>query len=341
MSVIKEPQSKKGVLLINLGTPASCDKTSVRRYLTEFLNDPRVIDLPAFIRWPLVNGVLVPFRYKKTTQAYQKIWSEAGSPLLHISRQIKMNLATELADYQVELGMRYGEPNIPAALAKLKHCDSLTVVPLFPQYTSAATGSAIQALIPTLANQWNIPKLVIKKDFYQQSGFIASYVDIIKQHIAGKKLDLLLFSYHGLPERHIHKSKCQAECSRLHACPVINPSNLFCYRAQCYATTHSIAKQLGLNEQDYLVSFQSRLGRTPWIKPYTDLLLPELIKKGTKRIAIVSPSFIADCLETLEEINIRAREQWYALGGEDFTFIPCINHSPRWIKALAEMVRES
>jgi ferrochelatase len=213
------------------------------------------------------------------------------------------------------------------------------VIPLFPQYSSAATGSAINELIPTLAKQWNIPALTIKRDFYQHPGFLAAYADIIKQHISGKAIDLLLFSYHGLPERHIDKSECEASCDRLLDCPNINDDNQFCYRAQCYATTHFITQRLGLASNQYTVSFQSRLGRIPWIKPYTDLLLPELIQKGIKNIAIVSPSFVADCLETLEEINIRTRAQWASLGGSNFIFIPCINHSHLWINALADMVR--
>ncbi len=332
---------KKGVLLINLGTPDHCDPTSVRRYLHEFLNDPRVIDLPTLIRWPLVNLMIIPFRYRKTAHAYQKIWNDAGSPLFIISQQMANQLAKELgAEYHVELGMRYGKPSIQTAFDKLKQVDSLTVIPLFPQYSSAATGSAIEAFIAPLAKQWNLPKLTIKRDFYRHSGFITAYAEIIKQHISDKKIDLLLFSYHGLPERHISKSKCNASCDHMTNCPTIYDENLFCYRAQCYATTHAIAEQLGFDTPQYTVSFQSRLGRTPWIKPYTDLLLPELIKQGVKHIAMVCPSFVADCLETLEEVNIRAREQWLSLGGTSFTFIPCINHSPRWINALADMVRE-
>jgi ferrochelatase len=332
--------SKKGVLLINLGTPDNSRPLSVRRYLREFLNDPRVIDLPVFLRWPLVNLIVVPLRYKKTALAYQKIWYDTGSPLLVISQQLKTSLSNELGpDYHIELGMRYGQPSIQAAFDKLKNYSSLTVIPLFPQYSSAATGSAIEALLTVLLKQWNIPKLAIQRDFYQHPGFVAAYADIIKQHIGSKNIELFLFSYHGLPERHIRKSQCQTPCDRASDCPAITDDNRFCYRAQCYATSHYIADQLGLNSEQYAVSFQSRLGRTPWIKPYTDLLLPELIKKGTKNLAIVCPSFVADCLETLEEINIRAHKQWFALGGTSFTFIPCINHSPLWIKALADMVR--
>ena len=216
--------SKTGVLLINLGTPNQCDATSVRHYLQDFLNDPRIIDLPAFVRWPLVNLMIIPLRYKKTTHAYQQIWSEAGSPLLVNSQQIHTSLANELGpDYHVELGMRYGEPSIQTAFEKLKHFHSLKVIPLFPQYSSAATGSAIEQLLTELMSQWNIPALDIQRDFYQHPGFVTAYADLVKQHISDKPIDFLLFSYHGLPERHINKSDCQAQC---------DPSEcMFCYQA--------------------------------------------------------------------------------------------------------------
>ncbi|MBX3708860.1 MAG: ferrochelatase [Gammaproteobacteria bacterium] len=331
--------NKKAILLINLGTPDHCDAQSVKRYLREFLLDPRVIDLPMIIRWPLVNLAIVPFRYQATTEAYQKIWQTTGSPLLTISQQLKNALAVELSqNYQVELGMRYGNPSIAAAWEKLKEAESLTVVPLFPQYSSAATGSTIETLMKSLSKEWNIPQIKIIKDFYYYPEFVHAFAEQIRMNLAGKKVDKILFSYHGLPERHIKKSHCQILCGPTHACPNIGQSNLYCYRAQCYATTELIAKKLNLTPDQYVVSFQSRLGRIPWIKPYTDLLLPELLKKEIKNIAIVSPSFVADCLETLEEINIRAREQWSKLGGKEFIFIPCVNATPLWVKALANLV---
>lgn len=319
----------KGVLLVNLGTPDNCDPKSVRRYLKQFLNDPRVIDLPRVIRWFLVNWLIIPRRYKKSAAAYQEIWLEAGSPLLVNSQAMKEALALELGvEYQVELGMRYGNPSIQTAVEKLKGCDNLRVLPLFPQYATASTGSAIaefQSIISKIMlKQRDMPEIRIQEDFYQHPGFIAAYADIIQKHIerniADKKIDMLLLSYHGLPERQLDKTRC--------------------YRTQCYATSDLIANALGLSQSQYRVSFQSRLGRTPWIKPYTDLLLPEFIQQGIRNIAIACPSFVADCLETLEEINIRAREQWQSLGGGEFTFIPCLNAEPHWIKAMAEMVGE-
>lgn len=326
--------TKKAILLVNLGTPEHPEPKSVRRYLREFLNDPRVIDLPTIIRWPLVNLFIIPFRYKKTSAAYQKIWTETGSPLLVISQKIRDKLASMLGEnYQVELGMRYCQPSLESALEKLANCDSLTVLPLFPQYTSAATGSALEQVLGLLSSRWNIPEIHIRQDFYNEPGFINAFAEVIKNNLP-EKIDKIIFSYHGLPERHISKSQCKAKCDKLSACPAITNENRFCYRAQCYASTQFIADKLGLAKDQYLVSFQSRLGRTPWIRPYTDLLLPELSAQGVKNIAVVSPSFIADCLETLEEINIRLRKQWESLGGQEFTFIPCANDSEAMVEFL-------
>lgn len=330
--------SKKSVLLINLGTPEQCDAAFVRRYLREFLNDARVVDLPAIFRWPLVNLLIVPFRYRKTLAAYQQIWTKAGSPLLTFSEKIQEKLSQELGpDYQVELAMRYGKPTIQSALDKIRDSDSMIVIPLFPQYSSAATGSAAEKLLSCISQKWNIPELILIKDFYHHQGFIGAYAEIIKNHIRDKKIDKIIFSYHGLPERQISKSECAATCDHINDCPLVSDANQYCYRAQSYATSKLIADELKLKKNQYIVSFQSRLGRTPWIKPYTDLLLPELIQQDVKNIAVVSPSFVADCLETLEEINIRLRKQWMDLGGQEFTFIPCVNDNQVWIKALSEI----
>ena len=332
--------SKAGVLLINLGTPDNCDSNSVYGYLTEFLNDSRVIDLTKLSRWILSNLIIIPLRYKTSARAYQKIWTEEGSPLLIHSQKLQNALATELGpDYQIEIAMRYGNPAIKTALKNLRHCNRLIAIPLFPQYSSAATGSAIAKLLHELAKQWNIPELKIIRDFYSNAGFIQAYADIIKENIGNKKPDLILFSYHGLPERHINKSDCQANCDHLQSCPRITTDNLYCYRAQCYATSYLLATALGLEATQYQVVFQSRLGRTPWIKPYTDVTLTSLRQQGKKSIAVVCPSFVADCLETLEEINIRAREQWLLNGGSEFIFIPCLNEQKMWVNTLADMVR--
>jgi ferrochelatase len=332
-------KTNKGILLINLGTPDNTDGASVYRYLTQFLNDPRVIDLPAVLRWILTNLIIVPFRFKKSAEAYQQIWTLTGSPLLTNSIKLKNSLALELGDeYQVELAMRYGNPSIAKALHSMQGCEQLMVIPLFPQYSSAATGSALEETILQISKQWNIPDLYCINNFYDNPGFIDAYVNVLKDSLANQSVDHIILSFHGLPERHITKSDCQAHCDHINACPIIDMKNNFCYRAQCYQTAARIAEKLSWRQDQYTVSFQSRLGRTPWIKPYTDLVLPELFQKGIKNIAIVCPSFVADCLETLEEINIRAREDWKKLGGNAFLFVPCINDHSRWVKALADIV---
>lgn len=330
---------KTGVLLLNLGTPDYCNTWSIWRYLHEFLLDPRVIDLPWLARWLLVNLLIIPFRIRKVVNAYRKIWGKTGSPLLINSHKLQQALALSLGpDYQVEIAMRYGYPSIPHILAKMASCQEIKVVPLFPQYTSAATGSASAKVFTTLAKQWNIPALHMIRDFYHDPGFIEAYATLIQETLRNQTIDLILFSYHGLPERHISKSECKASCDHAQACPSMSTLNAYCYRAQCYATSKLIAEKLSLPPQAYQVAFQSRLGRTPWIKPYTDVLLPALLQQGIKNIAIVCPSFTADCLETLEEVDIRTRLQWQQLGGENFVFIPCLNDHPRWVSALAQMI---
>ena len=206
-------QTKTGVLLINLGTPNDPSPKSVYTYLKQFLNDPRVIDLPKFMRYILVNGIIIPFRYKKSAHAYQQIWMNNGSPLLINSEKlvqaIKHELGTEIT---VELGMRYGNPSIESAIAKLKNCQKIIAIPLFPQYSSAATGSAVEELLRVLQHQWNIPEIIVKRDFFNNPDFINAYASIIKENICDKQIDKLIFSYHGLPERHLKKSNCTSIC---------------------------------------------------------------------------------------------------------------------------------
>lgn len=331
---------KKGILLLNLGTPNHCDLKSVHQYLKEFLNDPRVIDLPDFIRSIIVNFFIIPFRLKKTTHAYQKIWLGAGSPLLIHSLALKQALESGLGkDYQVELGMRYGNPSIQMAFNKLKTCNDLMVLPLFPQYASSSTGSAVEQVFNLLKTNFNIPNIIIKKDFYAEPAFINAYAEVIRASLQNETVDAIIFSYHGLPKRQIVKSRCEILCAE-EACPFISEANASCYRAQCYATSRLLADALHLLVDQYYVAFQSRLKGTKWIEPYTDVLLHELIRKGIKNIAIVCPSFVMDCLETLEEVNIRMREQWRKLGGQTFIAVPCLNTHPQWVEGLKAMVLE-
>lgn len=293
---------KTGILLVNLGTPTAPTVPAVRRFLREFLMDPRVIDLPWLMRSLLVYGFILPFRPRKTTKAYQAIWKENQlSPLLDYSQQLQQALQQQLGEtYQIELGMRYAAPNLKQALANFdfQNLEKLIILPLFPQYASATTGSVFAAVNNALKNYPTLPEIHFINDFYQHPAFIQALAETLKPQLQPDSFDCLVLSYHGLPERQIAKLNNSRDC----------------YKTQCYATSSALAQALNLNEAQYRVAFQSRLGRTPWIKPYTDELLIDLYQQGVRKLAIACPSFVTDCLETLEEINIRAREQWLKLG---------------------------
>lgn len=336
--------NRTGVLLLQLGTPDSASVGDVRRYLREFLSDPRVLDLPALGRWLLLNGVILPFRPRRSAAAYACIWEESGSPLLLHSRALQEALAKSLGDgFVVELGMRYGRPDIGGALERLAAADveRIVALPLFPQYASSASGSALERTYQLAGRAWNVPPLVALGAFYDDPGFIEAAAAVARGPLAEFRPDHVLLSYHGLPERHVRKSDpTAAHClEREDCCAALGPANRSCYRAQCAATTRSLARSLGLAEGAHSMAFQSRLGRTPWIRPYTDFVLPELAEHGVRRLAVLCPSFVADCLETLEEIGIRARDQWLELGGEELLLVPCVNASPRFVAAVAGWVR--
>lgn len=333
-----------GVLLVNIGTPDSTAVTDVRRYLREFLSDPRIIDINPVARFLLLNCIILPFRPKRSAEAYSEIWTPQGSPLLVETQKQAIDLQSALGnDYVVELGMRYGSPSIETGLENLEQsgCHRIIVVPLFPQYSSAATGSAAEAVMSVVKNKWNLPPVEIRGDFYDQPQFIQSVVHTVQPELREFNADYVLFSYHGLPERHMEKSDGPGvDCDRQGPCPKIGQNNRYCYRAQCFETTRLIAEKLDLSSEEHGVAFQSRLGRTPWIKPYTDIIVEDLIQKGVKRLAVASPSFVADCLETLEELGIRLKEQWMELGGEDFKFIKCVNNHPTFIQGLADLIQQ-
>jgi ferrochelatase len=333
-----------GVLLLNLGTPDSPSVPDVRRYLREFLQDPRVIDINPVGRWMLLNLFILPFRPAKSAKAYQSIWGERGSPLLFHSQDLAAGVAKTLGPgYVVELAMRYGQPSIASALTKLRAADppKIIVLPLFPQYSSAASGSALERVYQIVGQEWNVPAVDSIAPFYDDPGFIDAFAQVAQRHLTPFRPDFVLFSYHGLPERHMRKSDLTgAHCLQSPSCcDAIVPANRNCYRAHCYATTRALVAKLGLGADGHSVSFQSRLGRTPWIHPYTDEVLPELAKAGKKRLAVMSPAFVADCLETVEEIGIRAKEQWRSLGGEDLLLVPSLNAEPAWVSAVAQLVR--
>ena len=335
---------RTGVLLVQLGTPRSPSRRDVRAYLRAFLGDPRVLDLPAVRRWLLLNLIILPFRPRRTAAAYSQIWLAEGSPLLLHSRRLADEVAAELGPkYLVRLAMRYGDPDLESAFADLCHADveRIRVLPLFPQYAASTNGSVQQRVMELAGAEWFVPALEFVADFATNPGFIEAAADVARQRMAGFRPDHVLFSYHGLPERQIRRGDIgAAHCfQRDDCCRELGPHNRSCYRAQCAATTRALAEALDLPRESLSMSFQSRLGRTPWIRPFTDHVLPELASSGVKRLAVLCPSFVADNLETLEEIGIRGRAQWREAGGDELLLVPCVNSHPRFVAAIADLVR--
>lgn len=320
-----------GILLINLGTPSAADVVSVRRYLNEFLSDPKVIDIANPWRTLLVRGLIVPLRAKKSAHAYQQIWTEIGSPLMVNSLALKNTLQHDLGSgYVVSLGMNYGQPSIQDAFHELNACEKIIVLPLFPQYSFAVT----ESILEKVKECTNAPVEIIK-DFFDHPAFIHAMSAQIQHTLNTKQPEYLLFSYHGLPMRQLYKTSgniCHG-CIE-NACPKINTQNRYCYRAQCYDTSILITQQLSLGNTKTLTCFQSRLGRLQWTQPYTEIILQQLAAQGIKRIAITCPSFVTDCLETLEEIGIRAQNTWKKLGGSELTLIPALNENAHYLQKI-------
>jgi ferrochelatase len=336
---------RTGVLLIQLGTPNSPAVSDVRRYLREFLGDRRVLDMPRLPHWLLLHLVILPFRPRRSAAAYASIWTRNGSPLLLHSRGLAEAVGRQLGTgFAVELGMRYGEPSLREALIRLAQADvgRLIAFPLFPQHADSSTGSTLAHFFELAAGLWSGPEPSAIGAFYDHPGYIASMAALARASLGVFQPDHVLFSYHGLPERQVRKGDASGSfcLSSDSCCAAIGAANRHCYRAQCFATTRALAHALGLETERHSISFQSRLGRIPWIRPYTDQVLPELASRGIRRLAVVCPSFVADCLETLEEVGIRARHQWLDAGGEDFLLVPSLNAEPRWAEAVADMIRE-
>lgn len=335
-----------GVLLSNLGTPDAPRPPEVRRYLRQFLSDPRVVDLPTPLRGALLELVILPRRPKSSASAYAKIWTDAGSPLLTHSVALRDAVAAALPEptWKVVLGMRYGQPSLDGAFEALVQagCTRILVAPLYPQYAASSTGSTLEVLYALAGKSWNTPSLSVVPPFYDDARFIGAFAAVARPVLDGFRPDHVLMSFHGLPERHLRKGDATgAHCfATPSCCDTITAVNATCYRAQSHATARALAAQLGLDAEGWSLSFQSRLGRTPWIQPYTDVVLPELAKRGLRRIAVMCPAFTADCLETLEEIGIRAKEDWLAAGGEDLVLVPSLNASAAWVDAVVAMVRE-
>jgi len=330
----------KGVLLVNLGSPDSPSVADVRRYLREFLMDGRVLDVNWLVRFCIVHFAILPSRPKQSAEAYHKIWMPEGSPLVVISRNVQAKLQQQVS-VPVELAMRYQNPSIPKAVRNLaqKGVDELLLIPLFPHYAMSSFETAVERVKEVAAALAPQMRLKVQPPCFQDPDYITALVGSAQEFLK-RDYDHLLFSFHGLPERHLRKSDptgrhCLAtdDC-----CTTASPAHATCYRAQCFKTVAAFVKQAGVPAGKYSVSFQSRLGRDPWLKPYTDFELPRLAQSGVKRLLVMCPAFVSDCLETLEEIGLRGREAFLEAGGTESTLIPCLNEHPLWLEALENMV---
>jgi len=329
----------KGVLLVNLGSPDSPSVPDVRRYLNEFLMDGRVID----VAWPLrrfIVGMILINRPKESAHAYEKIWTKDGSPLVVTSKRVHAALQARVS-IPVELAMRYQNPSIESAVQRLarKGVTDLLLIPLFPHYAMSSFETAV-VRVKELTSKYDPQfSLTVQPPYFDHPDYIAALIASAEPHLS-QSYDHLLFSYHGIPERHLHKSDpTGSHCLKVeNCCEVASPAHATCYRAQCFATTAAFVNLAGVATEKYSISFQSRLGRDPWLKPYTDYELLRLAQEGKKKMLVICPAFVSDCLETIEEIGMRGCKDFMDASGKEFTRIPCMNEHPLWISALEKMV---
>ena len=331
---------KKGILLVNLGTPDAPTYGGLRRYLSQFLTDRRVIDLPWLFRNMLFRGIVVPIRSAKVSKLYQQLWMDEGSPLKVYGQRVADGVQKQLGDnYQVELAMRYQNPSLNDAIDRLRQAqvNDIEVFPLFPQYSSATTGSIFEEVMKIMKKKEQIPSMRFTNSYYDHPELIEVYADNARQFNI-EEYDHFVFSFHGVPKRYLKKEnnycKCNTQC-----CQTIVPENQFCYTAQCNGTAQAIAKKLELPTEKYTVAYQSRFGPEEWIQPYTDKVLEEQVEKGNKKILVFSPAFIADCLETTIEIGYEYKEEFIEAGGEKLDLVPSLNDDPRWINLIAQLVK--
>lgn len=336
---------RTGVLLIQLGTPDSPKTSDVRRYLSEFLNDPRVIDLPWLGRKLLVNGIIVPFRAPKSAKVYKELWAYGNgeSPLITHTNSVrdKLQQRFDKGNIDIYVAMRYQNPSMYDVLEEIrkKNYDQLIILPLFPQYASATNGSAMDLAMKIISKWWVIPEISVISQFWNAEGYIDSIVERAKGFDL-KEYDHIMFSYHGLPERHVDKVYEGTDLCTDQPCEnEVNDKNKFCYKATCYATSRLLAEKLGIKEEDYTVCFQSRLDKK-WLTPFADKVVEEQAKKGAKKILAFSPAFVADCLETIIEIGDEYQELFESLGGEKVQLVPSSNDHDRFIDALQQLIEE-
>lgn len=342
MTEQKENMSKTTVLLVNLGTPDSPSVSNVRSYLSQFLNDPRVIDIPWLLRKMLVNLIIVPFRAPKSAKVYRELWTEKGSPIMIYGLGVQKKLQAKLGnEYVVELAMRYKNPGLPEVLERIRQTNpkKIIVLPLFPQYASATTGSVHEEVMRIISKWWVIPELSFISQYWDHPKFTSALVDRGKAY-DWKDYDHVMFSFHGLPERQLDKVyDGDSDLCANHNCEhEVDETNKFCYKATCYATAKNIATGLGIPREAYTVCFQSRLGKG-WVEPFSDQIIEEQAKKGAKKLLVFSPAFVADCLETIIEIGDEYQELFEEHGGEKVQLVESLNEHPLWIETLEDLVK--
>lgn len=333
--------AKKGILLINLGSPRSTAVEDVKEYLDEFLMDEKVIDYRWIFRALLVQGIILKTRPAKSAEAYKTVWTDEGSPLIVITKKIQKKLQNKV-DIPVEIGMRYAEPSIETGIRNLveKGVTEIVLFPLYPQYAMSTTETVIEKAEEVRKKKFPGIRINYVQPFYNRDLYTDCLAESIREKLP-ENFDALLFSYHGVPERHIYKTDPTKTCNMNDCCSKdSHPSHAFCYRHQCFNTTDRVIRKLGLPKNKVIVSFQSRLGKDKWIEPYTDHTLETIPEKGIKNLAVVCPAFVSDCLETLEEISVEGKEQFMEAGGENFTYIPCLNDEDRWIEVIKTLCEE-
>jgi len=330
---------KTAIILINVGTPDEPTVKAVRRYLSEFLNDRRVIDIPLILQKILVNLIIVPFRAPKSTKLYQRLWTEKGSPLLYFSEKVHEGLQEKLGTKaDVFMAMRYGNPSIAKALSYIKkgNYDRIVVFPMFPQYASSTSGTAIQAILDEVG-KWNtIPEIKAINQFYDHPAFLDAFTERIRSYHP-ENYDHIIFTYHGLPNRHLEKNHPEESIKTCNCEDSLPQFGKFCYKATCYQTTRELAGRLGLKTGQYSISFQSRLSNN-WMTPFTDRNLADRAKQGNKKVLVAAPSFVADCLETTVEIGWEYKQKFTENGGELLQMVESLNDSPQWIDAMEKIL---
>lgn len=334
--------SENAVLLVNLGSPDSTSVEDVRKYLREFLSDDRVLDSPKLVQQFVLNCFILPSRPKKSAEAYRSIWTPEGSPLIVISQKLQA-LLQDKVEPTVELAMRYGNPSIPDAIERIKKAGTkrLFLIPLYPHYAMSSYETVVVKVMEEVAEKYPELEVTTLQPFYKDPAYIEALYKSAKEYLEND-YDHILFSYHGIPERHLKKAdSSNAHCYTVpDCCHTCSPVHSTCYKAQTIATTEAFVERAGIPRDKYSISFQSRLGRDPWVQPYTDETLAQLPQNGKKRILVIIPAFVSDCLETLEEIAEEGKETFMEAGGEEFTLIPCLNEHPAWVQFLADRTRD-